>query len=83
MNQAQHQGLRHHIKVGKWHVVPYLSFPDRPRTPNQPQAILPGTGDPKTDKLQLLSVFGKRRDRSGILVVGLPGKRRTASWQEI
>lgn len=79
LNQAQYQGLRHHIKEGKRHVAPYLGFPDRPKTPNQHQTTLPGTGDPKTNKLQPLRVCSKREDRSEFLVAGFPGKRRTAA----
>lgn len=31
-------------------------IPDRPKMPNQHQITLPGTGDPKTNKLQPLTV---------------------------
>lgn len=64
LNQAQYQGPRPHIKVDNQQVVPYHRFPDRPKIPNQHQATLPGTGDPKTNKLQPLTgcAAGERAD---------------------
>lgn len=56
MNQAQYQGLGHHIQVDNQQAVPYRCFPDSLKIPNQQQATLPSTDDLKTDKLQPLTV---------------------------